>query len=51
MLFYCLAYSSILKMEAIFSSEMSVDFQRRYIPEDRSLHNPRCENLKSYVSF
>jgi hypothetical protein len=31
---------------------MSVDFQRttrRYIPEDRSLHNQRCENLKSYV--
>jgi hypothetical protein len=39
-LVYCLAYSSTLKMEATFSSEMSVDFQRtipRYIPEDRTL--------------
>jgi hypothetical protein len=45
--------SSILKMEAIFSSEKSVDFQRttrRYIPEDSTLHkNHRCENLKSYI--
>jgi hypothetical protein len=35
------AYSSILKMEAICSPEMSVDFQqiiRRYIPEDRTLN-------------
>jgi hypothetical protein len=31
--------------------ETSVDFQRRtrrYIPENRILHNHRCENLKSY---
>jgi hypothetical protein len=39
-------------MEAICSFETSVDFQRttlRYIPEDTStLHNHRCENLKSY---
>jgi hypothetical protein len=37
-------------MEAIFFSEMSVDFQRttRYhIPEDSTLHNYLCENLKS----
>jgi hypothetical protein len=36
-------------MEAIFSSETSVDFQqiaRRYIPEDSTLHNHRCDNLK-----
>jgi hypothetical protein len=36
---FCLAYSSILKMEAICSSETSVDFQqttRRYISEDRN---------------
>jgi hypothetical protein len=36
---------------AIFSSETSVDIQRttrRYIPEDGTLHNHRCENLKSY---
>jgi hypothetical protein len=36
-LVYCFAYSSTLKMEAAYSSEMSVDFQR-YIPEDRPLH-------------
>jgi hypothetical protein len=47
----CSAYSSTLKMETICSSETSVDFQRvtrRYIPEDKTLHNHRCENLKSY---
>jgi hypothetical protein len=38
-------------MKGTCSSEKSVDFQqttRRYIPEDRTLHNHRCENLKSY---
>jgi hypothetical protein len=38
-------------MEATFSSETSADFQRtvrRYIPEDRTLHNHRCENLRPY---
>jgi hypothetical protein len=38
-------------MEATYSSETSVDFQRntrRYIPEDRTLHNYRSENFKSY---
>jgi hypothetical protein len=38
-------------MEAICSSETSVDFQRttgRYIPEDSALRNHRCENPKSY---
>jgi hypothetical protein len=24
---------------------------RRYVPEDRNLHNDRCENLKSYICF
>jgi hypothetical protein len=40
-LLYRLTYSSTVKMEAICSSETSVDFQRttrRYIPEDRTLH-------------
>jgi hypothetical protein len=35
-----LAYFSTLKIEAIFSSKTSIDFQqttRRYIPEDRTL--------------
>jgi hypothetical protein len=40
-----------LKMEAISASETSADTQRtsrRYIPEDGTLHNHRCENLISY---
>jgi hypothetical protein len=44
--------SSTLKMEAIYSSETSVETQRttrRHIPEDDTLHNYRCENLKSYI--
>jgi hypothetical protein len=48
----CLAYTSTLKMEATYSSEMSVDFQQTtqpYNPEDRTLHIHRCENLKSYT--
>jgi hypothetical protein len=39
-----------LKMEVICSSETSVEFQRttrRYIPEESTRHNHRCENLKS----
>jgi hypothetical protein len=46
------ASSSTSKMEAIYSSETSVDFQRttwRYIQEDCTLHNHGCENLKSYI--
>jgi hypothetical protein len=48
-LVYCSAYFSTLRMEAICSSETSVDFQwniRRSIPEDSTLNNHRCENLK-----
>jgi hypothetical protein len=40
MLLYCLSYFSVLKTEAMYFSEMSVDFQRttrRYNPEDRAL--------------
>jgi hypothetical protein len=43
--------SSTLKMEAICSSETSVETQRttrRHILEDDTLHNHHCENLKSY---
>jgi hypothetical protein len=41
-----------LKMEAICSSETSVKTRRttrRHIQEDDTLHNHRCENLKSYT--
>jgi hypothetical protein len=44
------AYSSILKMEAKYSSETSVNFYRTlflYILEDRTLHSRRCKNHKS----
>jgi hypothetical protein len=43
-----------LKMEVAGSSETSVDFQRttrRYNPEDGTLHNHRCENLKRNNKF
>jgi hypothetical protein len=53
-LVYCSAYSSTLKMEAIFSSETSVDFQRtiqRYIPEYSTLLNHSSENLKYYKNY
>jgi hypothetical protein len=45
------AYSSTLKMEAMCFSQTLVDFQWttwHYIPEDSTLHNHHCENLKSY---
>jgi hypothetical protein len=41
-------------MEAIFSSETSVEFQRTtlcYIPEYSTVQNHRCENLKSYINL
>jgi hypothetical protein len=41
-----------LKVEAPYSSETSVDFKRTtrcYIPEDITLHNHCCENLKSHI--
>jgi hypothetical protein len=41
-------------MEAICSFEMSINTQqntRRHIPEDDTLHNHRCENLKSYTEI
>jgi hypothetical protein len=46
--------SSTLKMEATCSSETSVASQQTtwcHIPEDDTLHNHRCENLKSYCLF
>jgi hypothetical protein len=38
-------------MEAIYSSEISVDFKGSTSPcilEDSAIHNHRCENIKSY---
>jgi hypothetical protein len=46
-------FASIFREEAIYFSETSVDTQRtarRYIPEDDSLHNHRCEDLISPAS-
>jgi hypothetical protein len=43
-------YYSTLKMEAKYSSKMSVNFYQniqRHIPGDSSLHSYCCENLKS----
>jgi hypothetical protein len=40
----CLAYSSTLKMEEIYSFGTG----RHYTPEDKTLHNHSSENLKSY---
>jgi hypothetical protein len=50
----CLACSSNLKMEAICSSAMSVDFHRttpHYIPEDITIHRHRCVNLKTNMAY
>jgi hypothetical protein len=50
--FFAKLIASTLKMEAIYSSEASVETQRttwRHIPEDDTLHNHHCENLKSYT--
>jgi hypothetical protein len=44
------AYSSTPNIEATYSSETSVDIQRTtrpHIPEDRTLRNHLCDNLKS----
>jgi hypothetical protein len=41
-------------MESACSSETSVEFcrtTRRYNPKDSSLHNKRCEKLKTKTSF
>jgi hypothetical protein len=51
MLISYLAGISTLKMEATYSSMMSVDFQRttwRNMQEDRTLHEHRIDNAKAY---
>jgi hypothetical protein len=48
-----LVYYSTLKMEAMCSSETSVNFYqatRHRIPEDTSVHSHRCENLKYKIT-
>jgi hypothetical protein len=50
----CFIYSSILKIEATCSSKMSVEFQqntRRYIPEDRTLHNEKCHSFRKFLTY
>jgi hypothetical protein len=47
------AYFSTPKMDAIYSFDTSVEFQhttKRYVPEDSTIHDHRCENLKSYLA-
>jgi hypothetical protein len=54
MLVSCSAYSWTMKMYATRSSETSVGSKRttrHYTPEDRILHNHRCENLKFCMSY
>jgi hypothetical protein len=49
-----LLYSVALKKEVICASVTAVDIYRttrRYIAEDRTLHNHRCEDLKSNSSY
>jgi hypothetical protein len=51
MLVSCFVYYSTLKMEAVYFSKASANFQRTtrsYFPEGIILHNYRCENLKPY---
>jgi hypothetical protein len=46
--------SSTLKMETICFSETSDETRRttrRHFPEDDTLSNHRCENLKSYIDL
>jgi hypothetical protein len=48
------AHFSTLKMEAICYSQTPLDSEQTtlcYIPEDGTLQNYRCENLKSYNVF
>jgi hypothetical protein len=52
MMLSCLAYSSTLQMEAACSSETSVHFHETTqsdIPEDKTLHSHRCENVKCKI--
>jgi hypothetical protein len=46
----CLTYST-LKMEANFHSKRRLTQQatQRYVPEDKTVHNHRCENFQSYT--
>jgi hypothetical protein len=48
-----LLHSWTLKTEALCLSETLVDLHRtiqHYIPEDRTLHNHRCENLSNNLT-
>jgi hypothetical protein len=53
MLVSCLPHSSVLEMEAIYSSETSADLQRTiqsYIPGYKTHYSHRCDNLKFTIS-
>jgi hypothetical protein len=41
-------------MDVTFPPKRLADFRRstrRYIPEDRTVHNHRCENLKYHINL
>jgi succinylglutamate desuccinylase len=51
---FLLTYLSFLKMEATYSSEISVDFHRatrRYIPENTTLHSHSFKILKYKILY
>jgi hypothetical protein len=49
MLVSCLAYSSTLKIRHVPPKRRLTQQTTRYISEDRTLHNQRCENLRSLL--
>jgi hypothetical protein len=54
MLYYLLPYSSTVKMEATWSSEMSVYFHHATsscIPKCKTLHSHCCDSLKSNIAY
>jgi hypothetical protein len=48
----CLAYTSTVKMEAIISSQTTMDYQntRRHAPDDTTPHCRRCEDPDSSIT-
>jgi hypothetical protein len=48
--FWDITLCNPLKVNGRFGGKLHLNLQgRRHIPEDRTLHNHLCENLKSYM--